>query len=50
MGSGSGYLCMVFAQFFPNAKMTGIEHISQIVDFSIAYIQKNFEIFIDKKL
>lgn len=50
IGSGSGYLCVAFSLLFPDAKITGIEHIPELVDVSIANIRKNYENLLDNKI
>jgi protein-L-isoaspartate(D-aspartate) O-methyltransferase len=49
IGSGSGYLCVAFSLLFPDAKITGIEHVWELVDNSIDNIKKNYAYLLENK-
>jgi len=46
VGSGSGYLCVAFAELGAQ-KVVGIDHVPQLVEMSIQNISKNYKHYLD---
>jgi len=50
VGSGSGYLCTCMAYMVGSeGKVIGIDHIKELVDFSLANVAKNHQALLDEK-